>query len=290
MSDETGRGGFDAGWLDLRAGFDHAARVPALERRLAAMLRRRPGNQLTIVDLGAGTGGGLLHLAPCLTRWLSPGIHQSWRLVERDPALIAAGQTRLATLPAVVAGDLRVTYQPADLALEDLSGLIADADLVHFTALIDLAGMDWLVRLADAVAARGVPMLGALTFDGRMDWSPPADGDDAAVAGFIHHQRRDKGLGGVALGADAAPALARLLTDRGMAVRLVASDWVIGPEDTAMHAAMVDGVAGALEDLAADGLVPAGQPAAFRSARDAASPGRLVVGHLDLLAWRRGRE
>jgi SAM-dependent methyltransferase len=267
--------GFDPNWLALRAGFDTAARATALEARLAWHVAGR--HDIRVVDLGAGTGAGLVHLAPRL----GARLRQSWCLVERDPVLIAAGRARLAVQPE--AADVAVDWLEADLAAADLAPVLEGADLVHFTALIDLAGRAWLEDLAGALARAGAPVLGALTWDGRMVWDPAAATDADAVAGFARHQRRDKGLGGPALGPDAAPYFAEALRRHGFEVTLARSDWVIGPEHPAMHQAMVDGVAGALVDLVDGGEAPAGLVADFRAGRAAAGPGRLVVGHLDLL-------
>ncbi|WP_372003026.1 class I SAM-dependent methyltransferase [Tistrella mobilis] len=267
--------GFDPDWLALRAGFDTAARATEIEARL---VRHIAGLQdLRVVDLGAGTGAGLVHLAPRLGAQL----RQSWCLVERDPVLIAAGRARLSVQPE--AAGVSVNWLEADLATADLAPVLEGAGLVHFTALIDLAGRAWLDDLADALARAGVPVLGALTWDGRMNWDPAAAPDADAVAGFARHQRRDKGLGGPALGPGAAPYFAEALRRHGFDVTLARSDWEIGPDHRAMHRAMVDGIAGALVDLVDSGEAPAGLVADFRAGRAAAGPGRLVVGHLDLL-------
>ena len=271
--------GFDPDWLALRAGFDTAARATMLEARLAEVFEG--WNHVRVVDLGAGTGAGLLHLAPRLQARLGIGCRQDWRLVEYDPQLIRAGQGRADLRAQAVTTP--VTWQRADLTAVDPAWLISDANLVHFTALIDLAGRAWLDALAGALARAGAPVLGALTWDGRMVWDPAAAADVDAVAGFARHQRRDKGLGGPALGPDAAPYFAGALRRHGFEVTLARSDWVIGPDHPAMHQAMVDGVAGALVDLVDGGEAPAGLIADFRAGRAAAGPGRLVVGHLDLL-------
>ncbi|HEU4519792.1 MAG TPA: SAM-dependent methyltransferase, partial [Microvirga sp.] len=79
---------FSPEWLDRREPVDHRSRNPDL---LAALARRFAGrDRLAVVDLGCGAGSNLRALAPFLPE------RQSWRLVDHDPALLAAARERLA--------------------------------------------------------------------------------------------------------------------------------------------------------------------------------------------------
>ena len=66
---------FDAGWLELRAPADAAARDPALLSAAAAWL----GHDAVALDLGCGTGAACSALA-------APGVR--WRLVDGDAGLL----------------------------------------------------------------------------------------------------------------------------------------------------------------------------------------------------------
>lgn len=246
---------FDPDWLELRAPADDAARDPGLLAAAREYLRGRP--DALALDLGAGTGATVRAVA-------APGVR--WRLVDRDARLLDRAVARVPGAEVVV----------ADLAgLDDLP--LADVRLVTASALLDLAAAGWLDALAARLAAAGAAVYAALSYDGRLDWRPAHRDDARIAAAFNRHQRGDKGLGGPALGPDAARAFAAALARRGFRVRLAASPWRIGPG--ALLDALLDGVAEAAAEAGASARADA---RAWRQAR-AATAGA-VVGHLDLLA------
>jgi hypothetical protein len=239
--------GFTAEWLALREPADRAARDPGLAQRFGAALPP----QATILDLGAGTGAH----ARAMSEWVR---EQRWVLVENDPTLLA--------------------LQPSefDSVARDLADGLGDlpADGVAMASLLDLAGATWLEQLAKWVARRRVPLLAVLTVDGRRDYWP-ADPEDAAVAAaFARDQRRDKGLG-PAVGAAASAMLAKNLARRCFSVSTAASDWRLGPGQSALLAALVQGEAEAAKT-----------PGWGRRRLAQIEAGRLRarIGHRDLLA------
>lgn len=257
--------GFSATWLSLREPFDARARDRALVRRLRDRLSH--ASPCHVVDLGAGTGANL--------RWLAPrlGVPQHWTLVEHDPALIEAGERRLAEV------GVSWRYARRDLA-RDLEGLSdTPAALVTASALIDLVSAAWLARLVALCRRLDALLYIGLTFDGRIVWRPE-DGDDAVARRHVlRHQRGEKGFG-PALGPDAAPALARLLGEGAM---LQPSDWCLGPNDAALQQALLDGYEAAAVAIgpADEGTLRAWADRRRRLIQDGASS--LTVGHLDLL-------
>lgn len=245
---------FPAAWLDLREPADRVARDPALLASAAAHL----GNGWA-VDLGCGTGA--------TARAFGPGAR--WRLVDRDEGLLAEARARLP--------DARVHA----LDLGALDALPLDgARLVTASALLDLMPEDWILALADRLAAAELGVYAALTYDGALAWDPPAAGDAGVRTAFNAHQRRDKGLG-PALGPDAAPAFAAAMRDRGYSVRVAASSWVLGP--------------GALRDELEAGLAVAAVETGYDAApwtlarRASSGAGSVTVGHVDVLALPPGR-
>ena len=257
---------FTADWLSLREPADATARHAGLCRQLRAFLDRRP--RLRVVDLGAGTGANLRYLAPRLAR------PQHWVLVEQDPALLA-----LVEAPPRVT----VTPLPHDLAAA-LDGIgLEQADLVTASALLDLVSGPWLETLI--AACRGSPALlhFALTVDGRIAWSPNDPEDEAILAAFRRHQKRDKGFG-PALGPEAASAAERLLQRAGYRVRAARSDWPLEPAQAALQEALLEGQASAAQE-ASPGLDVTGWRER-RLALIAEGRSRVRVGHRDLLAWR----
>ena len=123
---------------------------------------------------------------------------------------------------------------------------------------------------------QGVPVLIALTVDGRFDWRPEEPEDDTVRERFFAHQRTDKGFG-PALGADSAQYFAGCLKAEGHQVFVERSDWRLGPAEAPLLAATLAGIV-AVQDLGIE------RWAAARSRQLATNQLRLTVGHVDLLA------
>lgn len=280
--------GFALDWLTLREPFDRQAREEgAVAAAVRAWRTQRGDAPLSAIDLACGSGANLRVLAPRL------GGAQRWRLVDHDPALLAAVPHIASSGPGFTA---EVTPQQLDLAsdLQQLS--MARTDLVTASALLDLVSAPWLQTLVNQARAADAAMLFALSVDGRIDWAPVDPLDAAVHQLFAAHQRRDKGFG-PALGEAAVPLAARLLRDAGYVVTQSASDWVIDGRrappsgDRAMLVAMVDGLgAAALEqwresDPGAAAACTEQDLIDWRARRHASLPStRLCVGHVDLFA------
>ncbi|MDF1587421.1 class I SAM-dependent methyltransferase [Marinimicrococcus flavescens] len=265
--------GFAAGWLALREPHDTRARDTGLVRALAHWLGEP--REITVVDMGSGTGSNLRWLAQHL-----PG-RQHWRLVEHDPELIAAG---MGLLPR--GGDVSWRYVEADLESR-LEAIVGEGcDLLACSALLDLVSAGWLARLARLASTQGIPLHAALTYDGRIGLQPPHR-NDARVTDLVNaHQRTDKGFG-PALGPDAAATLERLLEVRPGRTLCAPSDWRLEPEDREIQEALLEGWAGAAAEMAPEEAALVASWRAERLAALRADSGRCLVGHRDLL-WLPG--
>ncbi|MDR9394604.1 MAG: class I SAM-dependent methyltransferase [Roseovarius sp.] len=250
---------FSADWLALREPADHAARDADLLRRAA----RAAGPAPVIVDLGCGTGATVRALAPHLPQGTA------WRLVDNDAALLARA--------AAAAGDAATTHHQD---LGDIDALPLDgATLITASALLDLMPATWLHALAARVQ---VPFYAALSYDGRMCWTPEDSQDTAVTAAFNRHQRGDKGLG-PALGPGAVETAAAVLAETGFDVLRADSPWRLGPDAAPLRAALVDGIATAADEAGASGA------AAWGARRRAVgAPQSCLIGHGDILALPRG--
>lgn len=251
---------FSADWLALRGDADRRARNPELAASLAESLFDRPS--LRVLDLGSGTGANLAALAPLL------GAHQAWRLTDNDPALLdkvdpIEGITVERTV-VDLAGDLEALFDPLP-------------DLVTASAFFDLCGAGFTNRIVEATVSAKAAFYTVLTYDGRQDWAPANPLDQAMLAAFNAHQRRDKGLG-PALGPDATQHLAEAFKMAGYDVLTGPSDWTLEPgEDAALIAELARGTADAL------GPALGGDSAtAWHAARACAD--HAMIGHQDLLA------
>ncbi len=307
--------GFALDWLTLREGFDGQARAQsAVAAAVQAWRAQRSNAPLSVLDMACGSGANLRVLAPLL------GGAQQWRLVDHDPALLAAVPQALVRWAEAhglkhsvrphgvshgpdiaVSGPgftAEVTLQQLDLVRELHQLPLANTDLVTASALLDLVSAPWLKTMLDLARTADAAMLFALSVDGRITWEPTDPLDAAVQQLFAAHQRRDKGFG-PALGEGAVPLAAQLAREAGYVVTQSASDWVIdglrgpsdgGPDGPAMLAAMVDGLGtAALEQWR--GSDPAAAACTeqdlfdWSARRHASLPStRLSVGHVDLFA------
>ena len=257
--------GFTADWLALREPADAAARAAALVTPFIA----GSGAKRHVLDLGAGTGANLRYLASRL------GGPQDWLAVDRDPVLLEVLASRSA--PAGVQVRTRLLDLARDLDALPLSG----CGLVTAAALLDLVSAAWLARLAARCAAARAGVLFALTYDGRVEWSPAEDGD-ARVRELVNsHQRTDKGFG-PALGPAAAAEAGRLFAALGYRMRSARSDWELGNESRALQAALVEGWVTAAAEIAPREAAALSDWGLRRHEHIATGASRVRVGHIDL--------
>ncbi len=305
--------GFSAGWLQQREPFDALARSAAawqlkLQARLAGC-RPPDGAAFRVIDLACGTGSNLRWLAPLIggsQQWLvvdhDAALLQHWpealrgRQSERHPEKIALsqgpaphgmGDFQGPTLRLKAEGfQADVVRQRLDLAQSMAELPWRAATLVTASALLDLVSAAWLQQLVAATTDARVALLMALSVDGRHAWTPSDPDDDAVAALFAAHQRRNKGFGGAALGAAAAPVLVEALRAAGYRVHCVRSDWRLdGRRDAAaltMQQALIDGMSSAAREQAP---AASARVSSWQQRRQAlAARSVLQVGHLDVLA------
>ncbi len=276
---------FSAEWLSLREGVDHRARNRDVLAAAAAHLDdvRAGDGTVRIVDLGCGTGSNLRGAAEAF------GDSQSWRLVDYDPALLAAARERLSHWSDEVRGDgddlvlmkggrrIAVSFLQADLS-GGAEEVIADKPhLVTAAALFDLMSPAWIGRFCAGLAARRLAFYTVLTYDGRDAWLPPHPLDDAVNAAFAAHQRRDKGFGPAA-GPAAAETLVQTLDYAGYAIVTGDSPWRLGPKDADLTRELIAGIVQAVGETE---LVDTGELEGWQAARRGAQG---EVGHLDIFA------
>jgi glycosyltransferase involved in cell wall biosynthesis/SAM-dependent methyltransferase len=273
--------GFARNWLALRASADARARHPRLAQAAGAWLRRHDATPYRILDLGAGSGNNLRHLAPSL-----PG-PQHWTLWDRDLALLDAAMA--APIPqdadgGHVAREIR-EVDLADLTAADLAGM----RLITASALLDLVSADWLEKLVEACAQQGAALLLTLSVDGQRGFLDAGgrrrtDPEDTWAADLFHrHQRRDKGLG-AALGPRAPSCLVPILHSHGYQVFQRPSPWCLRAGSEAARTLGVETLNGWRDALLEQAPGEAERILAWHRARRAALQDHrlgLWVGHLD---------
>ena len=261
--------GFSVEWLALREGYDVRARNREVLGAVLAALE--PKGVVEIIDLACGAGSTLRTLSPLLPP------RQHWDLVDNDPALLHAASR------GNVSDDIGLDTIRIDLAGDFEAVLDRPCDLVTISALLDLVSENWLDRFARAIASRGLPVYAALTYDGRIELSPPDSTDAAVIAAVNAHQRTDKGFG-PALGPAGAFAAISRFEALGYRVLQGASDWTMAAADQAMQMELLDGWAVAAGEM---NLLPYADIGDWLSRRKALAGQRdsaMRVGHVDFLA------
>ena len=292
--------GFDDDWLALREPADARSRDAALATALAEGLRAARASDedapLRVLDLGSGTGSNFRCLVPQL------GARQAWTLIDHDAALLERVPARLSPWAEARGLTLRHGTDAADLVSlhgETLTATIerrrhdlateldalpfAEHSLVTGSALLDLAGADWLDALASRCEDAGCAVYLVLSYDGRTAWTPALEDDTAVAERFDRHQRQDKGLG-PALGPAAAAHFAERLRERGFAVSGATSDWRLDGADAALQRELASGFAGAAREIDPAFAARADAWLERRHALVDAGRSTLLVGHLDVLA------
>ncbi len=281
-----------ADWLALRESFDADARNEHVTRQLASFAVEQ-AEPLSVLDLGSGTGANFRYLAPRLP------CDQSWMLVDVDPLLLQCveGKTQRwvntqgwtvervgnATLFRAGRRCWTVTCRRLDLVWEVDRIDFRSFSVVTASALADLVSQAWFDDLAQRCYDASAAVAVALTYDGRRVWAPRDPDDEVIVEWFNRHQQRDAGFG-PALGPQAGAYMGRRLRNLGYRVLSGRSDWRIGPEDMAMHRALIEDAVRPCCELVPQqsGRIEAWAERRHRLLEEGAC--RLTVGHVDLLA------
>jgi hypothetical protein len=172
----------------------------------------------------------------------------------------------------------------ATLAHAAGQGIFDGRVLVTASALLDLVSEDWLRELTARCRAIGAAVLFALSYDGRIRFTP-ADPDDELVRALVNeHQRTEQGFG-PALGPDATDCADRLLAALGYRVQRAPSDWLLTPESRELQRRLIDGWADAAAAIAPARAASIDAWRSRRLERLASDRSELVVGHEDLAAW-----
>lgn len=208
-------------WLEARVPFDDAARqqsLPLLDRAARALLNADPSgtSQLTIVDLGAGTGKSAAWFRDHLTPRL-PGRSIQWLLADgHAPSLDIATQhvpeadtmvTRLSDLPQAL--DDYFPEPPAPGTL-----------LLTCSAVLDVLTQDDVDAILTTLETHQGLGLFLLSITAGWHLTPPDSLDERLARAFAAHQRL-----GEKLGADGGHVMLLAAHDRGLRATRGHSPW-----------------------------------------------------------------
>ncbi len=255
-------------WLLLRFAADEASRNPALVQAVSAYAAGMRDARIRVLDLGAGAGANLLHIAPLLRV-----ATQRWTLVDRDAALVARVQAfhdsfarHHPELFEVHGQRLRfqdklVSYQAHIGNFLDPACLIyrESPDLVVANAVFDLMTVEQLGTFLDLARARWAqsrpPMYFTIHPDGDVRFQPGDDDDERVVSLFHAHMRREQSFGR-AMGATSADELLRALESRGFQVTMAPSSLRMRGDDRSLLHANLDFFVSAAGEMIAMGEAP----------------------------------
>jgi SAM-dependent methyltransferase len=242
---------FSVEWLDLREAADGRARNSEVASAVAARFALR--DELSVLDLGAGTGANLRASAQLLPS------RQTWTLVDRNTELLDKARTKLAKWADKHSMDgdaleiekasrkIRVEFCSADLAHETLSLIEKGAQLVTASAFFDLASEAYIREFAKAVVAANAGFYATLTYNGLQKWTPHRPADNQMAAAFQRHQMRDKGFGPAA-GPLAASHLVDQFRINGYLALAGESPWRLDRADRTLIEEMIRGHAVAVTE------------------------------------------
>ena len=262
--------GFSPEWLALREPADRAARNPQV---LAACRLAFGGrDELTICDMGAGTGASVRALAPLLPR------RQAWVLIDHDHRNLAAAMTALDGWMTADDHNIRIRTLQHDFGRAP-TPWPAETGLVTASALLDLPSTSWIDAFVSALAARRLPALITLTVDGVMTAEPVHAFDEPVFTAFRKHQRGDKGFGPSA-GPAAARYLEQAFIDAGYTIDAGDSPWTLDQRMATLVRDLLAGIAGAARETGDLNTADIDGWLADRLANTSA----LVIGHRDVFA------
>jgi SAM-dependent methyltransferase len=271
---------FSTDWLDLREAADTRARNSDVADAVAARLALR--DELTVLDLGAGTGANLRatsHLLPS---------RQTWTLADRDTRLLEAARAKLSRWADKHSADgdalelekndrkIRVIFRAADLAQETKALVDEGAQLVTASAFFDLTSENYIRDLSKAVVAAKAAFYATLTYNGLQKWTPHRPADNQMTAAFQRHQMQDKGFG-LAAGPLAASHLVDQFRINGYLALSGESPWRLERADRMLIEEVIRGHAvavaevGGVDEKTVLGWLNVPRSAAF-------------VGHIDVFA------
>jgi hypothetical protein len=264
--------GFAGDWLALREPADAGARSLSVTRTASAAL---PHGIVRAVDLATGTGANVRYLAPHL------GPEQDWLLVDADEGLLDELPARMQEfgLPPGV----RIHCRRVDLSDLEGTDIVDGRTLVTASALLDLVSEPWVASLAASCRRAGAVVLFALTYNGRIAFSPVEPADDIIRRLVNEHQHTDKGFG-LALGPDASLRAARHFAGLGYEVTRAPSEWMLAAPERALQEKLIDGWAEAATAVEPGKRQLIAEWHARRQGHVTAGRSHIVVGHYDLVA------
>ena len=255
MAEEEEKDNFDIDWLSERYPFDAEARNKELEAKVLEYLGGK--SEITLVDVGAGTGSNCLYFIEQLSQ------NQKWYLVEQDAELKKAIVKRLkdyasyhkynferkkdrVTISSTGRKIMVTIINDSLLNLADLVDL-KKVDLVLANAVFDLFTADQIKVVVDLVTRHQLAFYPTLNYEG-MTFEPVDPFDDVFIDTYNAHMERPQAFGN-ALGKKASPYMVQLFQEKKQNIQTANSIWQIEPIDIKMHYYLLNFMENALGEM-----------------------------------------
>ena len=289
MVEEEEKENFDIDWLNERYPFDVEARAKELESKVLGHLVDK--TNITLVDVGAGTGSNCLYFIQLLTQ------NQNWYLIEQNEDLKKATIRRLKDYAnyhkynfelkkgTVKISSLKreVTVTIINDSLLNLDHLVdlKQVDLVLANAVFDLFSVDQLRQVTNMITQNKVAFYHTLSYEG-MTFEPADPFDDFFVGAYNEHMERQQDFG-KALGKNASSYMVQLFEAEKSKVQTATSTWKIEPIDIKMHYYLLNFMENALAEMDLAPAMQANFEKWIQRKKDLIITGqqRLMIAHLD---------
>lgn len=255
MIEEEEKENFDIDWLSERYPFDVEARAKDLESKVLAHLGKK--KDITLVDVGAGTGSNCLYFVQKLTQ------NQNWYLIEQNAELKTATIRRLKDYAnyhkynfelkkdTVKISSIKrvVTVTIINDSLLNLTDLVdlKQVDLVLANAVFDLFSVNQLTQVTTIITQNKVAFYHTLSYEG-MTFEPADPFDAIFVDSYNAHMERQQDFG-KALGKNASAYMIQLFEAEKSKLQTATSTWRIEPIDIKMHYYLLNFMENALAEM-----------------------------------------
>lgn len=255
MVEEEEKDNFNIDWLSERYPFDAEARNKELEANVLAYLGEQ--SEITLVDVGAGTGSNCLYFIEQLPQ------NQKWYLVEQDAELKKATVRRLKDYASyhkynferkkdtvtISSTSRKITVTVINDSLLNLADLVnlKKVDLVLANAVFDLFTANQIEAVVDLVTQHQLAFYPTLNYEG-MTFEPADPFDEVFINTYNAHMERSQAFGN-ALGKKASAYMVQLFQEKKRDIQTANSVWQIEPIDIKMHYYLLNFMENALGEM-----------------------------------------
>ncbi len=244
-------------WLNERYQVDAQARDKGLEKRVFNFFS---GNEINVVDLGAGTGSNFRYYSERL-----PAKKQRWLLMDQNQELLdeafrnisidhslGTGNGPAQTL-TIKDGDLmeiEVEFRQINLFENEIDWSTYNSDLIVANALFDLASRQQFEAFVENLPLNTSALLLTLNYEST-HFHPLNPLDHIWIGHFHEHMRREQAFGR-SMGADCVINMAEILEKQPVEFHKADSVWHLNSHHQILQGGIMDFMENAMSDMGLD--------------------------------------